>query len=211
MGDFILQARRLLQQFKVDAHANIQSELLNFLMREQVPLRADNHRRLRETKVNQDRNSRNVGQKVILPATFCGGPRYMLERQQDAMVYVRKFGRPDLFIKVTTYPKWTEILESLNPGQQPYDRPDLLVRVFRRKIQNLLKILKDGCFGCLEALLYNIEFQKRDLPRAYKSQNPSFMSISFFFTIIFPYTIPKPERSQAPQLVLNVLCRLPRT
>ena len=66
----------------------------------------------------------------------------MFERQQDAMAYVRKSGRPNLFITVTTNPSWTEILESLTPGEQPHDRPDLLVRVFRLKIQSLLKILK---------------------------------------------------------------------
>ena len=43
----------------------------------------------------------------------------MFERQQDAMAYTRQFGRLDLFITVTTNPKWPEILESLTPGQQP--------------------------------------------------------------------------------------------
>ena len=93
----------------------------------------------------------NVGQKVILPATVCGDPCYMLERQQDAMAYVRKFGRPDLFTTVTTNPKWSEILESLTPIQQSHDRPDLLVIVLLLKIQKLLTFLQDGCFGCLEA------------------------------------------------------------
>ena len=157
-------------------------------MREQGRLRVDNHRDLRETIVNQDGDPRNVGQKVILPATFCGGPRYMFERQQDAMVYFRKFGRSDLFIKVTTNPNWTNIFgKNLNPGQQLHDHLDLLVRVFVGKSKTFLKILKVGCFGCLEALLYNIEFQKRGLPRAYNSQNPSFMSITFYHYISVHY------------------------
>ena len=66
---------------------------------------ADSYRILRETIVNQDGDPRNFEQKVILPATFCGGPRYMIERQQDAMAYVRNFCRPYLFITVTTNPK----------------------------------------------------------------------------------------------------------
>ena len=111
---------------------------------------------LRETIVNQD-GDLNVGQKVILRATFCGDPSYVFERQQDAMAYFRKFGRPDLFTTLTTNPKWPEILESLTPGQQPPDRQDLLVKVLRLKIQNLLKILKDGCFGCLEASVLNFK------------------------------------------------------
>jgi hypothetical protein len=30
---------------------------------------------------------------VILPSTYTGGPRYMHERTQDAMTYVRHYGR----------------------------------------------------------------------------------------------------------------------
>ena len=92
-----------------------------------------------------------------MPAKFCRGPRYTFGRQQDALVYVRKCGRPDLFITVTTNPKWLKILECSIPGQQPHDRPDLLVRVCCLKIQNLFKILKDGCFGCLEAPVLNVK------------------------------------------------------
>ena len=91
----------------------------------------------------------------------------MLEKQQDVMAHVRKLGQPDLFIPATTNPKGPEILESLTPGQQPHDHPNLLVRVFCLKIQKLFKILKDGCFGCLEYWLYSIEFQKRGLPHAH--------------------------------------------
>ena len=89
----------------VDAYAKIESERLQYLRREQGGLRADSYRDLWETIVNQDGDPRNVGQKVVLPAIFCRGPRYMFERQQDAMAYVRSFGRPDLFITVTIDPK----------------------------------------------------------------------------------------------------------
>ena len=33
----------------------------------------------------------------------------MHERQMDAITYVRKYGRPNLFITMTTNPKWSEI------------------------------------------------------------------------------------------------------
>ena len=51
---------------------------------------ADYYKDLRKTIFNQDGDPRNVGQKVILPATSCGGPGCMFERQQDAMAYVGK-------------------------------------------------------------------------------------------------------------------------
>ena len=93
----------------------IESERLQYLRREQGVLRADSYRDIREIIANQDEDSRNVRQVVILPAACWGGPRYMFERQQDAMACIRNFSRPYLFITMTTNPKWTEIFESLTP------------------------------------------------------------------------------------------------
>ena len=121
---------KALQQFIRDGYAKYESERLHFLRIEQDHLRADITKISRKPYSIKMKTLGNVGQKVILPPTFCGVPRYMFERQQDAMAYLRKFGRPDLFITVTTSPKWLEIFESLTPGQQPHDRPNLLVRVF---------------------------------------------------------------------------------
>ena len=84
-----------LQQFIVDAYAKVESERPHFLRREQNHLRADNYKDLRQTIVNQDGDPGYVGQRVILPAKLCGGPGNMFERQQYAMAYVKKFGRPD--------------------------------------------------------------------------------------------------------------------
>ncbi|KAJ8871472.1 hypothetical protein PR048_027789 [Dryococelus australis] len=40
--------------------------------------------------------------------------RYMHGRTQEAFCYVRKYGRPDLFITFTTNPKWNEITCGIN-------------------------------------------------------------------------------------------------
>ena len=69
----------------VDVYAKIETERLQYLRREQSALRADNYKELHDAIVTGDGDPRNVGQKVVLPATFTGGPRYMCERQQDAM------------------------------------------------------------------------------------------------------------------------------
>ena len=167
--NYLLTARRLLQQFIVDVYAKIECERLQFLRREQSTLRADNYRDLRDTLFSTDGDPRNVGQKVILPATFTGGPRHMFERQQGAMTYVSNYGRPDLFIKMTTNPKWIKILiqQHLGQGEQAHDRPDLTVRVFKLKLKKLMDMLKNGAFGQLQAWLYSIEYQKRGLPHAH--------------------------------------------
>ena len=49
----------------------------------------------------------------------------MNEKSQDAMTYVRKFGRPDL-ITFTCNPEWPEIKNELLPDQKSYDRHDLV-------------------------------------------------------------------------------------
>lgn len=56
-----------------------------------------------------DSNVSDIGQMVILPASYTGSPRHMHEYAQDGMTYVRKYGRPDLFITFTCNLKWPEI------------------------------------------------------------------------------------------------------
>lgn len=143
--NYLLKARRLFQQFLVDSYCKIETERLQFIRREQRSLRADCYQHLRDALLHDDGDPRNVGQRVILPSTFTGGPRYMHERQMDAMTYVRKFGRPDLFLTMTTNPKWDEITTNLLPGQEAHDRPDLIARVFQLKLKKLMEFLKKWC------------------------------------------------------------------
>ena len=138
----LLRAKRLFQQFLVDAYCKIKAERLQFLRREQTALRADCYQDLRDAILDGDGDPRNVGRRISLPSTFMGGPRYIHEHQQNAMSCVRKYGHPDLFIATTTNPNWPEIKDGLLPGQDPHDRPDIVAHVFRLKIQKLLEMLK---------------------------------------------------------------------
>ena len=161
--NYLLRARQLFQQFLVDARCKIETERYMFIRREQKQLRADSYHGLRDSLLLTDADPQNAGQCVILPSTFTGGPRYMHERQMDAMTYVCKHGKPDLFINMTTNPRWHEITYNLMQGQVPQDRPDLLARVFRLKLKKLMDFLKGGIFGEMLPWLYSIEFQKRGL------------------------------------------------
>ena len=160
-GNYLLLGRRLLQQFMVDAYAKIETERLQSLRREQSALRPDNYKEFHDAIGAGDGDPKNVGQKVVLPATFTVGPRHMYERQEDAMSYARIYGRPDLFITMTTNTKWAEIKTNLEHGQLAHDRLELVVRVFKQKLYKLMDLLKDGAFGELQAWLYSIELQKR--------------------------------------------------
>lgn len=166
-GNDLAKAGRLFQQFLVDVYCKIETERLGFLRREQKALRADNYSSLRDCIINEDSDPRQLGQRVILPSSYVGGPRYMHERQQDAIAYVSHHGRPQLFITSTTNPTWPEILSNLLPGQSANDDPVLTVRVFNQKKDRLMSMLKDGAFGEVTAWLYSVEFQKRGLPHVH--------------------------------------------
>jgi hypothetical protein len=86
----------------------------------------------------------------------------------DAMALVRKYGKPDIFLTMTCNPNWDEINRELYPGQTPQDRPDLVVRVFRAKLEELKdKLLQKDTLGKVKAYVYVVEFQKRGLPHAH--------------------------------------------
>jgi Helitron helicase-like domain at N-terminus len=92
----------------------------------------------------------------------------MYQLYHDTMVIVRKCGKPDLFITMTCNPKWPEIVEALLPGQVPQDRPDIVARVFKLKLNALLDDLyKSNVLGHTVAHAHVIEFQKRRLPHAH--------------------------------------------
>jgi hypothetical protein len=69
---------------------------------------------------------------------------------------------------MTANPKWPEIVQALRPGENAVDRPDLVARVFKLKLEELLRDLVDeGVLGKHRAHTYVVEFQKRGLPHAH--------------------------------------------
>ena len=45
------------------------------------------------------------GKMVVLPSSFQGSPRTLLQNYQDAMAIVAKYGKPELFVTFTCNPK----------------------------------------------------------------------------------------------------------
>ncbi|XP_070025843.1 uncharacterized protein [Nicotiana sylvestris] len=86
----------------------------------------------------------------------------------DAIALVKRFGKPDLFITMTCNPTWPEIKEHLWTTDEEQNRPDLISRVFRAKVEELkTDISKRNIFGKVVAYMYTVEFQKRGLPNAH--------------------------------------------
>ena len=74
--------------------------------------------------------------------------RVKLNAAMDAMAIARKFGKPDYFITMTANPAWTDVTRHLRFGETAANRPDLVARVFRIKLQALLdKLLKEHVLG----------------------------------------------------------------
>ncbi|XP_066453866.1 uncharacterized protein [Eleutherodactylus coqui] len=163
----ILKCQHLFHQYIVDMYAKIDTERLLFIRLNQTKLHSEEYIHLRDA-IATDGNPNELGKMVILPATFTGSPRHMHEYAQDAMTYVRAYGRPDFFITFTCNPTWDEIKELLLPRQLPSDRHDIIARVFKQKLKSMMDfIVKHYVFGETRCWMYSIEWQKRGLPHAH--------------------------------------------
>ena len=79
--------------------------------------------------------------------------------------YSTTFWQVRSVITMTCNPDWIEIQQELRLGQTPQDRPDLVTRVFKAKLQDLKEqIFKKEIFGIVVAHVFVVEFQKRGLP-----------------------------------------------
>jgi len=141
-------------------------------------------------------NAESIARRYILPSSFTTGPRYMMQHYQDAIAICHALGSPDFFVTFTCNPSWHEITNELLPSQRSEDRPDLISRVSRIKLQQLLDdFKKKKIFGTVIAdeflalsnivfyltntfnllitstlsfiEVYVVEFQKRGRPHAH--------------------------------------------
>ncbi|XP_031116659.1 uncharacterized protein LOC116020319 [Ipomoea triloba] len=174
----LLYARRLFQQFLVDAYTMIESGRLVYIRTHQKSLRCESYKCLTDALTRGEVDPTAQGKRIILPSSFTGGARYMVQNYQDAMAICRWIGYPSLFIMaicrwigflLTCNPKWPEIERFLQARRlKAEDRPDIICRVFKMKLNALIKELrKDNIFGSVLAVIYTIEFQKRGLPHAH--------------------------------------------
>ncbi|OMO74609.1 DNA helicase PIF1, ATP-dependent [Corchorus olitorius] len=149
-GETLLRGGRLFQQFCVDALSSVQEGELLWLKNHQTEICADMYTNVRDLIHRGDVDASAVGKRIILPATFTGGPRYLYQKYQDAMAICRAFCYPQLFITFTCNGNWPELKDALAfyPGLRAEDRPDLVARVFHIKLRIFLDyLIKRGHFG----------------------------------------------------------------
>ena len=163
----LLRGGRLFTRYVVDMFASVDQQRLRWIEMNQPLFRAARFNNLEDAAVDDPDNLdlNEIGQRVFLPSSYIGGPRNLGQCYQDSMAIARYFRKVDIFLTMTTNPRWEEIERELLPGQTAYDRPDLVARVFEMKKNAVLDyIYKHGVFGSAVAYVYTIEFQKRGLP-----------------------------------------------
>ncbi|XP_013589401.1 PREDICTED: uncharacterized protein LOC106297775 [Brassica oleracea var. oleracea] len=169
-GMTLIKSGRLLHQYIVDIYTEIEEDRLRWARNNQDVLRAELYNNVLDAVSRGDTNAKIIGQRFILPPSFTGGPRYLVEKYHDAMAICREYGNPDLFVTITANLNWSEIKEHLARygGESPNDRPDIECRVFKMKLDQLLKDFKKGIFfKPYTAAVHRIEFQKGGPPHAH--------------------------------------------
>lgn len=139
----------LSSQAKVDARASIDESRLWYILDNQPDLRVENFQGISDAVDAGCINGADMGKMTILPSSFTGGRRYMIQNYHDSIAICRVYGPPDFFVTFTCNAKWLEISEGiLEAGQKSRDRADIVVRVFNMKLEELLHDIKSGtAFG----------------------------------------------------------------
>ncbi|XP_031125169.1 uncharacterized protein LOC116027603 [Ipomoea triloba] len=178
----MLYARRLFQQFLVDAYTMVESSRLLYIRNNQKALRCEAYKGLSDALTRGEVDTSKQGKRIILPSSFTCGARYMIQNYQDAMAICRHKGYPNLFITFTCNPKWPEIQRYMQKcNLKAEDRPDIICRIFKLKLDSLVKEIRSGnLFGVVTAVVYTIEFQKRGLPHAH--------ILIFLQRLVIPFT-----------------------
>ncbi|XP_022853255.1 uncharacterized protein LOC111374750 [Olea europaea var. sylvestris] len=82
----------------------------------------------------------------------------------EAMSLVQRYEKPNVFLTMTCNPNWPEIKHELRHNNEIQNRPNLLVRIFRARLEELkIDLVKRKLLAPIVAYVYVIEFQKRGL------------------------------------------------
>ncbi|KAK6998606.1 ATP-dependent DNA helicase PIF7, partial [Biomphalaria glabrata] len=164
-SNHILKLGQLFNHFIVDMFTKIENERISYF-KSKKKKRTVSFCSLKDA-VEKNKSFREIGKESQLPSSFTGGPSYWFEAAQDILAYKKYFGIPDLFITFKCNSDWQEIQVQLFTGQTSKDRPDLIARVFKQKLFNLMKLItRSEIFGEIQCWNYFVKFKKNGLPEA---------------------------------------------
>ncbi|XP_071674427.1 uncharacterized protein [Lolium perenne] len=162
---------RLSARSQVDSFACVEEGRLTYIANHQDDFRCEHFQGVADAVGKGNLDGSTIGKKRILPASFSGGDRYQQQNFQDLVaISVECMVPRALFPTFTCFPKWPEIKEALllEPGQKYTDRSDIICRVYKMKLDELVADIAGGqIFGPVSAMLVSVEFQKQGLPHAH--------------------------------------------
>jgi hypothetical protein len=157
--------RRLFEEFVCEMAIIAEDNELTFIATHQQDLRVDTYDHVCAA---DGHTGADVGRRTIIPATHVGNPRFLYERQMDAIAAARATQPPTYFITFTCNPRWPEILAELGPGETAYDRPDMTQRVFDIKLAQFIQLLRhDQVLGRVVSASDARQWQEHNLPHAH--------------------------------------------
>ncbi|KAK3040682.1 hypothetical protein RJ639_028378 [Escallonia herrerae] len=110
-----------------------------------------------------------------LASFFTGGSHYTQQNYQDTLALCRKYGHLDFFTTFTCNSKWSEIQHFLDfiPCQKPEDRHDIVCRVFKMKLNELMHdIRKYSIISKVRLNTSNEDFHMAYLDMAFSTKIP---------------------------------------
>jgi hypothetical protein len=151
-----LRCGRGTQAYQVDAYCCVERERIDHYRTKnfQRKYRSTTYNSISSCVSNGITLGSSARQRIILPASFTDSPRYVYQKYQDCIGICREFGCPDLFITFTSNANWPEILSALPPGLTPSDRPEIVNRVFKMKLNILMDDIKKRIFLARLMLLF---------------------------------------------------------
>jgi hypothetical protein len=111
----ILRACRLFQTYLVDMFASIDQERLRFIQSQQHKLLITMLNGIEDALTHNDDHVdlNQLGEHIILPSSYIGGPREQYQRYLDGMAIAHHFKKIDIFLTMTANPSWPEIMNEL--------------------------------------------------------------------------------------------------
>ena len=78
-----------------------------------------------------------LADKLFYKASLISEPRNMCKRYMNAMTLVQRFGKPVIFLIITCNPNFLEFKAEVHPNQEIQSMPELTIRIFREKLEEL--------------------------------------------------------------------------
>ena len=170
----LLKSGKLAQEYFCDQYSKIEGRRMHYYKTSAIQdkYRAFQYSGLIDTLATQQTQPgqtevTRIGQKIILPASHTGSPRYLYKHYLDALAIAARYRKFDLFTTITANPRSEGVLSNIFAGQQPSDRPDIVNKIFKQSLDALLTDMSKGIFGKMKARIHTVEGQMRGLKHAH--------------------------------------------